>query len=44
MVGQESQNKDLQTLYSHSKADDFHDVKKVYGAMSHKVWHTCAHI
>ncbi len=35
MVDQESQNSGLQTLFSHSKADDFHDVKTVYGAMSH---------
>ncbi len=36
MFGQESQNSGLQTLFSHGKADDVHDVKKVYGDMSHK--------
>ncbi len=38
MVVQESQNSGLQTLVSHSKADDVHDIKKVYGAMSHNSW------
>ncbi len=35
MAGQEVQNSGLQTLFSHSKAGDIHDVKMLYGAMSH---------
>ncbi len=35
MAGQEDQNSGLQTLFSHSKSDDVHDIKTVYGAMSH---------
>ncbi len=41
MVGQESQNRGLQTLFSHSKADDVYDVKTAYAMeLCHTiVWH-----
>ncbi len=35
MVGQESQNSCLQTLFSHCKAYHVHDIEMVDGAMSY---------